>query len=305
MNKQISGHIYALLANIFWGLMAPVGKSALAAFTPFTVTTFRMVGAAACFWLLSLCCKREQVSPHDMLRIFFAALFALVFNQGVYIFGLSLTSPIDASIVTTTLPIVTMVVAAIFLREPVTHKKVIGIFLGALGALTLIVSNSGASAGDGTLLGDLFCLISQISFSIYLSVFKGLSQRYSPVTMNKWMFVYASLCYIPFSYRDLATTPWPEIPTAAWLQVGYVVVFGSFLAYICIMQAQRLMSPTVVSMYNYMQPIVATSVAVALGMGVFNWQKVVAILLVFTGVYIVTQSKSRSQLEAEKQQNAG
>ncbi len=305
MNKQISGHIYALLANIFWGLMAPVGKSALAAFTPFTVTTFRMVGAAACFWLLSLCCKREQVSPHDMLRIFFAALFALVFNQGVYIFGLSLTSPIDASIVTTTLPIVTMIVAAIFLREPVTHKKVIGIFLGALGALTLIVSNSGASAGDGTLLGDLFCLISQISFSIYLSVFKGLSQRYSPVTMNKWMFVYASLCYIPFSYRDLATTPWPEIPTAAWLQVGYVVVFGSFLAYICIMQAQRLMRPTVVSMYNYMQPIVATSVAVALGMGVFNWQKAVAILLVFTGVYIVTQSKSRSQLEAEKQQNAG
>lgn len=305
MNKQISGHIYALLANLFWGLMAPVGKSALAAFTPFTVTTFRMVGAAACFWLLSLCCKREQVSPHDMLRIFFAALFALVFNQGVYIFGLSLTSPIDASIVTTTLPIVTMVVAAIFLREPVTHKKVIGIFLGALGALTLIVSNSGASAGDGTLLGDLFCLISQISFSIYLSVFKGLSQRYSPITMNKWMFVYASLCYIPFSYRDLATTPWPEIPTAAWLQVGYVVVFGSFLAYICIMQAQRLMRPTVVSMYNYMQPIVATSVAVALGMGVFNWQKVVAILLVFTGVYIVTQSKSRSQLEVEKQQNAG
>ena len=305
MNKQITGHIYALLANIFWGLMAPIGKSALAAFTPLTVTTFRMVGAAACFWLLSLCCRREQVSPRDMLHIFFAALFALVFNQGVYIFGLSLTSPIDASIVTTTLPIVTMVVAALCLREPVTHLKVAGIFLGALGALTLIVSNSGAAAGDGTLAGDLCCLVAQISFSIYLTVFKGLSQRYSPVTMNKWMFVYASLCYIPFSYRDLASTAWSTIPTAAWLQVGYVVVFGSFLAYICIMQAQRLMRPTVVSMYNYMQPIVATAVAVAIGMGVFNWQKVVAILLVFTGVYIVTRSKSRQQMEAEKQQKAG
>ena len=305
MNKQISGHIYALLANIFWGLMAPVGKSALAAFTPLTVTTFRMVGAAACFWLLSLCCKREQIAPGDMRRIFFAALFALVFNQGVYIFGLSLTSPIDASIVTTTLPIVTMVVAAIFLREPVTHLKVAGIFLGALGAVTLIISNSGAAAGDGTLAGDLFCLVAQISFSIYLSVFKGLSQKYSPITMNKWMFVYASLCYLPLSYRDLSATSWSEISGAAWLQVGYVVVFGSFLAYICIMQAQRLMRPTVVSMYNYMQPIVATAVAVTLGMGVFNWQKVLAILLVFTGVYIVTRSKSRQQLEAERQQKAG
>ena len=114
MNKNIQGHLFALAANILWGLMAPIGKSALA----LSVTTFRMVGAAACFWLLSLFCKREQVDHRDMLKIFFAALFALVFNQGVYIFGLSMTSPIDASIVTTMLPIVTMIVAAIYLKEP-------------------------------------------------------------------------------------------------------------------------------------------------------------------------------------------
>ena len=121
MNKNIQGHLFALTANILWGLMAPIGKSALAEFSALSVTTFRMVGAAACFWLLSLFCKREQVDHRDMLKIFFAALFALVFNQGVYIFGLSMTSPIDASIVTTTLPIVTMIVAAIYLKEPVTE----------------------------------------------------------------------------------------------------------------------------------------------------------------------------------------
>ena len=300
MNKNIQGHLFALTANILWGLMAPVGKSALVEFSALSVTTFRMVGAAACFWLLSLFCKREQVDHRDMLKIFFAAaLFALVFNQGVYIFGLSMTSPIDASIVTTTLPIVTMIVAAIYLKEPVTNKKVLGIFVGAMGALILIMSSSNAGSGNGSIMGDLLCLIAQISFSIYLTVFKGLSQKYSPITLNKWMFVYASMCYIPFSYHDVAAIQWAEISTAALLQVGYVVVGGSFLAYICIMTAQRLLRPTVVSMYNYMQPIVASIVTVIIGMATFNMEKGIAIALVFLGVYIVTQSKSRKDFEKE------
>ena len=157
MNKNIQGHLFALTANILWGLMAPIGKSALVEFSALSVTTFRMVGAAACFWLLSLFCKREQVDHRDMLKIFFAALFALVFNQGVYIFGLSMTSPIDASIVTTTLPIVTMIVAAIYLKEPVTNKKVLGIFVGAMGAFILIMSSQTTGAGNGSLIGDLLC----------------------------------------------------------------------------------------------------------------------------------------------------
>ncbi len=299
MKKNIQGHLFALSANILWGLMAPIGKSPLTEFSPLSVTTFRMVGAAACFWLLSLFCKREQVDHRDLLKMFFAALFALVFNQGVYIFGLSMTSPINASIVTTTLPIVTMVVAAIYLKEPVTNKKVLGIFVGALGALILITSSRAAANGNGSIFGDLLCLAAQISFSIYLTVFKGLSQRYSPITLNKWMFAYASICYIPFSYRDVAAIEWSGISVSALLQVGYVVVGGSFLAYIFIMSAQRLLRPTVVSMYNYMQPIVASTVAIILGLGVFSPEKGVAIALVFLGVYIVTQSKSRKDFEKE------
>lgn len=171
--------------------------------------------------------------------------------------------------------------------------------LGLWGALILIMSSQSAGGGDGSLVGDLLCLIAQISFSIYLTVFKGLSQKYSPVTLNKWMFVYASMCYIPFSYHDVAAIQWGTISTAAMLQAGYVVVGGSFLAYICIMTAQRLLRPTVVSMYNYMQPIVASTVAIILGLGVFNMEKGMAIALVFLGVYIVTQSKSRKDFEKE------
>ena len=298
MNKNLQGHVLALTANVLWGLMAPIGKSALSEFSPLSVTTFRMVGAAACFWLLSLCCKQEHVNHRDLLKLFFAALFALVFNQGVYIFGLSLTSPIDASIVTTTLPIVTMIIAALYLKEPVTGKKVLGIFAGAMGALVLIAgSHSATGTAEGNIWGNLLCLTAQISFSIYLTVFKGLSQRYSPITLNKWMFVYASMCYIPFSYSDIAAIQWASIPAEAIIQVGYVVVGGTFLAYICLMGAQQRLRPTVVSMYNYMQPTVASVVAIAFGMAAFNLQKGIAVVLVFLGVYFVTQSKSRKDFE--------
>lgn len=296
-NKNVNGHLFALLANIMWGLMSPIGKSALQEFSAISVTTFRMVGAAIAFWILSLFFKQEHVNHRDMLRIAFASLFALVFNQGVFIFGLSLTSPIDASIVTTTLPIVTMIVAAIYLKEPITNKKVLGIFVGAMGALILILSSQSAGGGNGNLLGDILCLVAQISFSIYLTVFKGLSQQYSVITINKWMFVYASICYIPFSSSDIAAIQWDTISTTATLQMLYVVFGGSFLAYLCIMSAQKLLRPTVVSMYNYMQPIVATIAAIIMGIGYFGWQKGLAIALVFLGVYIVTQSKSRADFE--------
>ena len=299
MNKNVQGHIFALTANILWGLMAPIGKSALMEFSALSVTTFRMVGAAACFWLLSAFCKYEHVDHRDMLKIFFASLFALVFNQGVYIFGLSMTSPIDASIVTTTLPIVTMIIAAIYLKEPITNLKVLGIFVGAMGALTLILSSQTAGSGNGSIIGDLLCLVAQISFSIYLTVFKGLSQKYSPITLNKWMFIYASMCYIPFSYQDVAAIEWSTISVPAVWQVLYVVLGGSFIAYICVMTAQKLLRPTVVSMYNYVQPIIASIAAVVMGIGTFGWQKGIAIGLVFLGVYIVTQSKSRADLEKE------
>lgn len=298
-DKRISGHLYALTANVLWGLMAPIGKSALQEFSAVSVTTFRMTGAAIAFWIFSAFMPKEQIPPKDMLKIFFASMFALTFNQGMYIFGLSMTSPIDASIVTTTLPIITMIVAAIFLKEPITNKKVLGIFVGAMGALILICSGS-SSAGSGSIWGDLLCMVAQLSFSIYLTVFKSLTQKYSVITLNKWMFIYASMCYIPLSYNDIAAIEWSTVPTTTILQVLYIALAGSFLAYIFIMTAQKMMRPTVVSMYNYMQPIVASIASIVMGVGVFGWQKGVAIALVFAGVYIVTQSKSKADLDKSK-----
>lgn len=290
-----------LTANVVWGLNAPIGKAVLdSGITALSLTTFRMVGGAAAFWIASLFTRKEHVRHEDLLMLFFAALLGVVLNQGSFIFGLSLTSPINASIVTTTSPIIVMVIAALYLKEPVTGKKVAGIFIGAIGALLLILgSRSGAVSGKGgNVLGDLLCLSAQISFALYLVLFKSLISRYSIFTSMKWMFTYASICFIPFSYKDVSALDFAGIAPATYTGIAFVVLGATFLAYICVVTGQKMLRPTLVSMYNYVQPVVASILAVAMGLDRFGWTKAGAILLVFTGVYVVTQSKSKAQLDA-------
>ncbi len=296
--KTLKGHISMVVADTLWGLNAPIGKAVMFTVTALSLTTFRMVGAAACFWLASLFIKRENVSHKDMLRIFFASLLGVVFNQGLFIYGLSQTSPINAAIVTTMLPIVTMIVAALYLKEPITNKKVLGIFMGALGAFILILS-SGSSSFAGSIIGDICCLVSQISVAIYLTLYKDLFAKYSPITVSKWMFTYASICFIPVSFNDVTSMDFLSLQLHTVTGICFVVVGATFIAYLCMQIGQKVLRPTVVSMYNYLQPIVASIVAVSLGMDNFGWQKWIAILLVFGGVYVVTQSKSKAQLDAE------
>ncbi len=300
-NKKYTGHLCMLIASIAWGLMAPIGKEIMSSeITALSLATFRMVGGAVCFWITSLFIKHEDVRPHDLMMFFFAALFAIVFNQGVYIFGLSLTSPINASIITTMAPIATMILAAIYLHEPITSKKVGGVFLGALGALILILGSTGHGAKSGNIWGDILCFIAQVSFAVYLTFFKGLAVKYHPVTCMKWMFTYASICFIPLSYREVSSLAFDKISAVTWGEIAFVVVGATFMTFLLLMFAQKILRPTVLSMYNYTQPIVASIVSVAIGLGTFGWMKGVAVLLVFLGVYLVTQSKSRAQMLAEQ-----
>ena len=296
--NRLKPHLALLVCNVLWAMDYPFYNIVLPHYVhPMAMVSASLVATALFSLVPLLWQKAEKVERADIRKLIGAALLIGVLRKVFIMYGLSMTSPIDASIVTTTLPIVTMIVAAIYLKEPITNKKVLGIFVGAMGALILIMSSQAASSGNGSLIGDLLCLVAQISFSIYLTVFKGLSQRYSAVTINKWMFIYASMCYIPFSYQDISVIQWTSIPMVAILQVLYVVLGGSFLAYLCIMTAQKLLRPTVVSMYNYMQPIVATIAAILMGIGSFGWEKGIAITLVFLGVYIVTQSKSKADFE--------
>lgn len=300
-DKNWKGHLCMLTACAAWGLMSPLGKDAMAnGISGLCMVSFRMAGAAVCFWLTSLLGNnKEEVPPRDLFMFFFAGMLAIVFNQCCFTIGLSLTSPVNASIVTTTMPIVTMILAAIFLKEPVTGKKIMGIFCGAIGALLLILG-SGHHNGQSNIFGDLLCITAQCSFAVYLTIFKKLIQKYNVITCMKWMFTYATIVVLPFSYNELADLNWQSLPTRVWAETAFVVFAATYLAYILMMKGQKTLRPTIVSMYNYVQPIVACIVSVATGLGVFGWGQALAVILVFGGVWLVTQSKSRDDMQKEK-----
>lgn len=297
-NPILKGHLAVFLANVIWGLNAPVSKAALVYVSALSLSTFRMVGGAISFLLLSYFLPSEKVIATDKIRLFFAGLFGVVINQGLFVLGLSYTSPVNAAIVTTTLPIVTMLFAALFLKEPITGKKVLGVLLGASGALILILGQKGFSF-TGSVKGDLFCLLAQVSVAFYLTSFKSLFTRYSPFTVLKWMFGFAAICYLPFSWSEVSRIEYQALPVAAFSEIAFVVLGGTFLAYIGFMIGQKFLRPTVVSIYNYVQPIVASVVAVWAGMDSFGLNKGIAIILVCAGVYFVTLSKARIPTEKE------
>ena len=299
-SKIVKAHLSLFTAGCLWGLLAPIGKAAMdAGVTSLSLASMRMIGAAICFWIASLFVPKEKVSKHDLLLLFWAGLLCIVFNLGVFTVGLSLTSPVDSTIITTTTPILTMLLAALFLKEPITIVKVSGVVIGAIGALMLILSNTGGSEIAGNIWGDIVCFIAQLSFALYLTLFKGLISRYNVFTLMKWMFTYSAVIIVFVSFRDFSGMAAQSFPFHVWLQVGYVVFFGTFVAYILVLVGQKTLRPTVVSSYNYIQPIVATIVAVYIGMGTFGWLKAFASLLIFTGVFVVTKSKSREQMLQE------
>jgi drug/metabolite transporter (DMT)-like permease len=301
-HKVLNAHLSIFSACLIWGLMSPIGKDAMNnGVNGLAMVAFRVVGAAALFWIAALFTKNEKVPVRDKWMIALAALLGLVCNQCCFTVGLSITSPINASIVTTTLPIITMILAALFLHEPVTSKKVIGIFCGAIGAVMLILGSASAvNAKVGDIRGDMLCLFSQFSFACYLSIFKRLIQRYDVITFQKWMFVFGALMVLPLSFTHVTSLSWAQITMKTWAETAFVVVGSTFFAYILMMIGQKVLRPTVVSMYNYVQPIVACVVSVIAGLGVFGWRQGAAISLVFVGVYLVTVSKSRHDIVKEE-----
>lgn len=300
---SLKGHSSMLAANVMWGFMSPLSKMIMSAgiVSPLVVVDLRVGGAMLLFWLVSLLGKPEHVGHKDMMRLFVASLLAIVLNQGSYIFGISLTTPGTASIITTSMPLWAMILAAAVLKEPITGKKVMGIAAGAGGALLLILgSGSGSASSDvpeTAVWGDLLVLFAQLSYACYLVFYKKFVEKYSMITIMKWMFTYAFICMLPFSARDLVHTDWASLGTAEIAGLAYIVVFATFVCYMLVVVGQKNLRPTVAGMYNYVQPIVACIVAVMWGMDSFNLTKGLAVLLIFGGVYLVNASKSRADLD--------
>ncbi len=171
-------------------------------------------------------------------------------------------------------------------------RKVTGLILGCMGALVIILTSAGGAREGGVLTGDLMCIAAQTSYAFYLTRFNGVISRHTAITCQKWMMLFASLVILPFALPSLMAVSWTELSLKTCLETTFVVVGGTFFSFLCCTTAQRMLSPTVIAMYNYVQPIVACTLSVLLGLGIFGWSHVLAIILVFSGVYLVTHSRS-------------
>ncbi len=303
MKGASKGHIAMLIVNIIFGLNIPIAKSVLvnAGVDSLALTYFRMFGATLVFWAASLFIKTVKLTKKDFLILFLASLFGVGINQTTFIVGLKTTSPIDASLIVSLTPIITMLISAAYLKEPITTKKVIGVFIGCIGAVTLILSSNHFNFSDTrSWLGNGLCLVSSISYACYLVFFRDFIKKHHPITIMKWMFLFSTIIITPLSFSKVQAVDYANLDIQVYIKIAYVVLMATFLTYLLIPMGQKNLRPTTLTMYNYLQPLIASCVAVVFGQDVFGWEKALSTILVFLGVYMVTQSKSRQQIEKEK-----
>ena len=281
-----------LLTMVLFGLMSPFSKDAMnSGLTGPQLATLRICGGTLLFWLSSLFLPWHHVSRRDLLRLAVASIFGVVLSQGGLIMGISRTSPINATMEITAQPIYVLVLAAIILHERITPRKAAGVLLGFAGAATLVLMNTGDAGPQTSIVGDLMVLGSQVAFALYLTMFLPLIRRLDPLTFNRWMFTFGSLLLLPFTAADMAQLDWSAVSARTWAEVAYIIVCCTFICFLLVVYSQRRLPSTVVSSYNYIQPVVTVVASLMMGLAVLQWQHVLAAALIFTGVWLVIHAR--------------
>lgn len=292
-------HVLILIANVAWGMMSPVSKDVMLSGTvsPLALSGIRIGGAALLFFLFSFILPagmecRQKIEKSDWWKLFVCSVLMISANQGLFILGIGFTNPVDSSVMSAMTPIITLILAAIILKFPITWLKGAGVAIGLGGVVLLVTDSAVSETATNPLLGNGLCLAAQVCAAVYYVVFRNFIMRYSPFTMMKWMFFLSVVTYVPFCLPEMAKVDYASLPVEIWLEIGYIICIGTFVSYLIIPFAQKHMRPTALSMYNYFQPVSAAVVAVALGVGDFGWVKCVATLFIFGGVYFVNMSSS-------------
>lgn len=292
---KLAGHLSIAGAYTIFGLNIVFCKDIAnsEAVPPIVLFTMRALGASALFWLLSIFIPKEKVERGDFLKIAAASFVGLFVPQLTFLKAITMATTIDTAIMGTLGPIFTMFFAFLFLGEPITGKKAGGVVLSFIGVIFLIfnsVHEGGVSSTSPW--GIALLLLNSLSFSLYLGVFRPLISKYSVVTFSKWTFLFSLLLSLPFSAKGLMTTNFAAIPSLVKWEIGYLVFFATFVAYFLIPFGQKYLRPTLVSMYTYLQPIIAAIVSIWAGMDVLTWQKLVATVLIVGGVILVSRSRA-------------
>ena len=261
---------------------------------PFGFIMLRVLGAAVLFWTISLFVKSEKIQRRDWSRIIACALFGMVINMLFFFKGLSLSTPINSSVIVTISPILVFILSAILIREKITWLKASGAVLGLIGALMLIFfSTSSTSEAPNIPLGNLFILINATSYGLYLIVVRPLTTRYKSITLMKWFFLIAVVINFPVTITEFTAVNWTSLPFSAVWRMGFVVVGVTFLTYLLNIYALKQLSASTIGVFVYLQPVIAISFAIISGADQLTFIKAFAVVLVFTGVYLVSSKQSR------------
>ena len=296
-NKSLIGHLACFLAYAIFGFNIIVCKDLTAGrlISPLPIFCLRSIGAGVLFWIISFLAPKEKVEKKDYIRIFAASMLGFFVCQVTFLVGIPHITPMDCSVLSAISPIYTMIIAAIVLKEPVTWQKAGGVAISFAGIIYLIVSRSSAGgAVETSMFGILMIVLNSLSFSLYLGIFKPLIGKYSVVTFMKWIFLFAFVVSAPFSAREIVTLDWSAIPAIQLAELSYLIFCATFITYFLIPVGQKHIRPTLVSMYSYVQPIIAIVISISVGMEILTWQKVIAAIMVFGGVVVVSYSRGRA-----------
>ena len=288
----MKAHLSLFATSIIFGLNYWVSKGLMPGFfNPVQLVLLRALGALILVWIIQLFYTNEKVATKDMWLLVVFSLFGITLNQGLFYLGLNLTSPVDASIIHTVNPILVMLIAAFIIKEKITYLKLSGIILGLTGALIIVLYNKHAAIGSGSLLGNFLILLNGTAYAIYLVMVKPLMAKYKPLTVLKWVFLYGFIFTLPLLAFNSEMINFQQVTFKAWMAVGYIIVFNSLVAYLLIVYALKHVNATVAGFYAYLQPVVAALIGIIIGTELPDITKVIAALLIFTGVYLVSKTK--------------
>ena len=296
MSKRAWALLGATLVSILYGVTFTIAKDVMPQYVePFGFIAMRVGGAMLLFWLVSFFGPQEKIAKQDFPRIIAAAFFGIALNMLTFFKGLSYTSPIMGAVLMVTTPMIVLVLSAFIMKERMKKRKVFGLLLGLAGTVTLILYGKSMINAPNATLGNLLVFINAVSYGFYLIIVKKLMDKYNAFVFVKWIYTFGFIMVLPFGWNEYQAIEWASIPVDILYKIGFVVVFSTFLTYLLNLLSMRELKPTTVAVFIYLQPLFATLFAVGLGKDELTWIKIISALLIFTGVFLVTQKKVISQ----------
>ena len=291
MNQRTLALIATSIATLIYGVTFTIAKEVMPLYIkPYGFILLRVGGAAMVFWLLGLFIKAKSIEKSDYKKIIIAAFFGVGLNMLTFFKGLSYTTPISASVIMVTSPILVLIFASLLLKEKLILRKIIGVVIGLIGAVILIVYGTSPNGdAQNMMLGNLLVFINAASYAMYLVQVKKLIAKYNPIMFVKWLYLFGFLFVLPFGFVELLEVNWSLMPTSIYFKVGFVVLFTTCITYLFNLFALSKLKPTTVSVFIYLQPVIASIYALFVGSDSLNTVKVAATLLIFLGVFLVTK----------------